>query len=214
MFVHMMITDVDEEVGFERPLRAASLMAAFPAAWCVAGGWALDLFLGRVSRGHAHVEVAVFRDAQRALHDYLYLSQWSFYARVTPGQAVRWDRTEWLEPPVHEVYAESEDGRERLELLLNERRGRQWQYRRCAGVSLPIERAFRRGMLNVPILAPEVVLLCKSQSPRPKDHLDFRAVVERLDEESLRWLRAAIERAHPESPFLSDPHFPEVTEIP
>jgi hypothetical protein len=198
-----MLTQLMEETGFERPLRAAALMAAFPVPWCVAGAWAIDLFLGRTNRGgHGDVEVAVFRDAQRSLHDYLYLSDWTFTARLGGEHETRWDRREYLEPPVFELRCDSADGDERLAFQLNERRGRQWKYRRLASISMPLDRAFRRGMLNVPVLAPEIVLLCKAEAPRPQDLLDCRATVDHLDDASRDWLRAAIERAHPDSPFL------------
>jgi hypothetical protein len=201
----MTLLDLTDDVaGFERPLRAAAWMAAFPAKWAIAGGWALDLFLGQVSREHDDVEVAIFRDDQRGLREYLYLSGWSFEAQVGPGQRERWDGRQWLEPPVHELHGVSPDGEERLEILLNERRGRQWRYRRCAAVSLPIERAIRRGAWNVPVLAPEVVLLQKSAAPEARDWLDFRAVVDRLGEEETTWLRGAIARAHPGSGFLEE----------
>lgn len=199
-------TEAQDVVGFDRPLRAAAWMAAFPGRWALGGGWALDLFLGQVSRGHddGEVEVAVFREDQRKLHDYLYFSGWSFEARVDAGASERWDGREWLEPPVHEVRGASPDEQEVLEIRLHERRGRQWRYRRCAAVSLPIERAIRRGAWNVPVLAPEVVLLQKSAAPEAKDFLDFRAVAERLDEETMTWLKGAIGRAHPESGFLGE----------
>jgi hypothetical protein len=29
--------------------------------WWIAGGWALDLFLGQVSRSHADIDVGIFR---------------------------------------------------------------------------------------------------------------------------------------------------------
>jgi hypothetical protein len=199
-------TEAEDVVGFQPALRSAAWMAAFPGKWAVAGGWALDLSLGQVTRVHDDVEVAIFRDDQRGLRDYLYLNGWSFEAQVgpRPDQRERWDGRQWLEPPVHEIHAVSPDGEERLEIFLNERRGRQWRYRRCAAVSLPIDRAIRRGAWNVPVLAPEVVLLDKAKDPQAKDWLDFRAAVERLEEEERIWLRGAIARAHPESPFLKD----------
>ena len=203
-------TEAEDVVGVRPALRAAAWMAAFPGRWAIAGGWALDLFLGQVTRGHGEdeVEVAVFREDQRKLHDYLYFSRWTFEARMGSGaggeHTERWDGREWLDPPVFEVRASSPDEQEHLGIRLQERRGRQWRYRRSASVSLPIERAFVRGAWNVPVLAPEVVLLQKSPAPEAKDSLDFRAVAERLDEQTTTWLTETIGRAHPGSPFLRE----------
>ena len=47
------------------------------APWWIAGGWALDLFLGRVTRAHNDVEIADFRadvDAVRVA-----LPGWEFF---------------------------------------------------------------------------------------------------------------------------------------
>lgn len=50
--------------------RTLGLMEGFPAPGCVAGGWAVDLFLGKVTREHGDVDIAIFRDDQRAVHDH------------------------------------------------------------------------------------------------------------------------------------------------
>ncbi|HEV2736058.1 MAG TPA: hypothetical protein VGV85_14520, partial [Longimicrobiaceae bacterium] len=48
----------------------AAAMRGFGAPWCVAGGWALDLFLGRATRPHADVDLALFRDDQARLREH------------------------------------------------------------------------------------------------------------------------------------------------
>jgi hypothetical protein len=49
----------------------APLMRGFNAPWCVAGGWALDLFLGRITRPHGDLELAIFRQDQHLLRQHL-----------------------------------------------------------------------------------------------------------------------------------------------
>ena len=51
---------------FQPVLYAATVMNAFSRPWCVAGGWAIDLWLGRATRGHTGVSVAICRDGQIA----------------------------------------------------------------------------------------------------------------------------------------------------
>jgi hypothetical protein len=189
-------------------IRAVSnALADLRAPWAVAGGWAIDLALGRVTRPHADVDVAVFRDDQAALR--AALPGWRFSVAVA-GALHPWEPDARLEPPVHEIHAQPPTGRAppALELLLNEQDGADWIYRRDPVVRRPLERVLRAGPGGVPVLAPEVVLLYKSKSPRPKDLLDLRAAVDRLDAESTKWLRTAIERAHPESPFLAGDAIP------
>ena len=51
-------------------------MRDFGRPWCVAGGWALDLFIGEQSRPHSDIDIALFREDQAALR--VALDGWSF----------------------------------------------------------------------------------------------------------------------------------------
>lgn len=169
-------------------------MDGFPRDWYVAGGWALDLFLGSVSREHADIEIAIFRDDQEALRRHLV--RWRF-EKATGGLRVPWELEEWLVAPVHELHGwpEGTPG-PALEILLNERIGEDWVYRRNPAVR---RRAAEIGgrSLGVPYLRPEIVLLYKAKSPRPVDEQDFNAVVGRLDAEGRAWLHRALKICHP-----------------
>lgn len=178
----------------------AAILRDLEAPWAVAGGWALDLALGRVTRAHADVDVAVFRDEQDALRTAL--PGWDF-AAVRDGQLRPWDRGARLELPVHEVHARSPDGASAsaLEFLLNERDGADWVYRRDPSIRMPLARALRLRPGGVRVLAPEVVLLYKSKAPRPTDEADFLAARPLLDAEARAWLRDALLRARPDHPW-------------
>ena len=177
---------------------AAALMREFPGLWGLAGGWAIDLFLGRATRPHADVDVAVFRQDQLRLREYL--AGWTLEV-ADAGTLAPWAEGEWLAPPRHELHARSAGG-DRIEFLLNERTEREWVYRRDPAVRLPIEETFMRTEAGVPFLCPEVVLLYKSKSPRPADEADCRAAAGSLGPERRRWLRRALEATHPGHPWL------------
>ena len=70
------------------------LMNDFPAPWCVTGGWAIDLFVGRQTRAHGIVEVAIFRDDQDRLRQHL--PGWTFDQVVNRRQALDGARWRWL----------------------------------------------------------------------------------------------------------------------
>jgi len=57
-----------------RPAEAARVLAEVRAPWCVAAGWAIDLFLGGQRREHEDLEIAVpgarFGEVAAALGDY------------------------------------------------------------------------------------------------------------------------------------------------
>lgn len=182
--------------------QVVNALASLRAPWAVAGGWALDLALGRVTRPHADVDVAVFREDQDALRPAL--PGWRFEVAVA-GALVPWEDGARLEPPVHEVHARPPAGRAgpALELLLNEREGAEWVYRRDPAVRRPLERVLRAGPGGVRMLAPEVVLLYKSKAPRAADEHDFHAARPLLDAEARAWLRAALLRAAPDHPWAA-----------
>ena len=45
----------------EEIMAVARIMAGFPHPWFVSGGWAIDLFVGRVTREHGDREMGIFR---------------------------------------------------------------------------------------------------------------------------------------------------------
>ena len=180
----------------------AAVLRDLHAPWAVAGGWALDLALGRVTRAHADVDVAMFREDQDAVR--AALPAWDFAVAVG-GRLVPWQRGARLELPVHEVHVRAPAGAPpfALELLLNEREGTDWVYRRDPAVHLPLARALRPGPGGVRVLAPEVVLLYKSRVPRPADEADFLAARPLLDADGGAWLRDALLRARPDHPWAA-----------
>ncbi|HYR11213.1 MAG TPA: hypothetical protein VEQ60_25760 [Longimicrobium sp.] len=147
-------------------------------------------------------DIAVFRDNQDALR--AALPAWDF-AMVVGGRMTPWERGARLELPVHEVHARAPAGAPpfALEFLLNERDGADWVYRRDPAVRLPLARALLPGPGGVRVLAPEVVLLYKSKSPRPADEADFLAARPLLDAEGRAWLRGALLRARPDHPWAA-----------
>lgn len=177
-------------------------MRDFGGAWGVAGGWAVDLYLGRVTRAHRDLEIAVLRRDQAAVQHHL--RGWSL-EYVVPGERRPSSRVPWpagllLELPVHEIHGRSREGRS-LEILLNESREEDWIYRRDARIAAPLDRVFRTND-GMPFLAPEVVLLFKSKNPRPIDHDDFSALLPTISPDAGRWLLDALSRLDPEHEWI------------
>jgi hypothetical protein len=177
-------------------------MQNFPAPWCVAGGWAIDLFLGQVTRPHADIELAIFRQDQLLLHRHF--KNWNFKKFVN-GKPNPWPASESLSLPIHEIHARSQQNSpQSLEFLLNERTPDQWVYRRHPNVTRPIDQSVLPDHFGCPFQAPEIVLLFKSKSPRPKDELDFQSTCRMLPPESEQWLRNALQLCHPNHPWLAN----------
>jgi hypothetical protein len=180
----------------------ALALAGLRAPWAIAGGWAIDLAIGRVTRPHADVDVAVLRSDQEAIREAL--PEWDFEV-VRGGTLVPWRRGERLKLPLHEVHARPPAGvpGRSLEFLLNERAGTDWVYRRDTAVRRSLVRAIRSVAAGVQALAPEIVLLYKSKAPRAADERDFRAALPLLDAEARAWLRTALLRATPDHPWAA-----------
>ncbi|MHA2306939.1 MAG: nucleotidyltransferase domain-containing protein [Candidatus Hodarchaeales archaeon] len=47
---------------FNLLLKISKLMKDFNKPWYIAGGWAIDLFLGLVTRSHQDIEIIIFRN--------------------------------------------------------------------------------------------------------------------------------------------------------
>src|SRR5207302_1649698 len=74
--------------SFDRIAEMAQRMEDFPHPWFVSGGWAIDLFLGRVTREHEDREVGVFRQDQRALREHL--SGWALFKAIMGPDGGAW----------------------------------------------------------------------------------------------------------------------------
>ncbi len=165
-------------------------MRDFKPSWVVAGGWAIDLFLGKQTRSHRDVEIAIFREDQAALHDYF--NGW-LLQKIVCGEPLVWHRDEWLALPTHEIHCFNRTAQPpQIEILLNESNETEWIYRRNPEIRRSLLKIQLESSAGVKFLCPEVVLLYKSKNPRAKDEQDFQAVVKRLDAEQNQWLKDAI----------------------
>jgi len=180
----------------------SALMHGFKPSWCIAGGWALDLFLGQISRPHEDLEIAIFRQDQTSLHRHL--SDWIFQ-KVVDGRKIVWPADEELKLPIHEIHAYStKDSQLSLEFLLNERIANDWVFRRDMRIRMPLKDAIILAKENLPILCPAIVLLFKAKNTKPKDEADFRSVREAMSHQQRRWLKESLRACHPTHPWLKE----------
>jgi hypothetical protein len=187
------------------PLKAAEILSGFTPDWFVAGGWAIDLFVGKETRPHADIEIAIWRRDQAALYDYLSGGSW-ILKKAAGGKLSAWPQGEFLELPIHEIHCFNELAEPgRIEVLLNESNKDEWLYRRNTNIRRPLDKCYLVSKTGIKYLAPEIVLLYKSKNPKDKDERDFRAVVKLLAPEQRRWLKTAISAGgDPEHRWLAD----------
>lgn len=190
-------------------------MSAYPAPWALCGGWAVDAWLGRISREHGDVDVAVFVQDQHVLFDHLHgwqlvphSADWSgdsnerwdgrpldhrahFHGRIDNGEPV---------PPAGPLWPAQGFI---LDVQLNDRTDDAWTVHHDPVIAVPLEDAVRVCPWGVPAVVPEVLLFYKSRDLRRRDRDDFEALLPALAPRQRAWLTSAIARAgHPWLPQL------------
>jgi len=192
---------------------AAWVMRRYPKPWFFAGGWAIDLFLGRRRRWHKDVDLAVFRSDQTQLRLFL---DGRKPRRLANGEFVHWRLGDSLVSPEFQVFTEpwASFGLD-WEFLLEDGNAERWVFRKDPRIWLPAEQAYLMTPDGVPYLAPEIVLLFKASPStassndsateelgRLNDEEDFRDAQSAMGERARAWLAESVALAYPE-PALS-----------
>ncbi|WP_339252388.1 hypothetical protein NSQ43_01300 [Sporosarcina sp. FSL W8-0480] len=184
----------------EKCRKVADWMAGYVRQWGIAGGWAIDLFIGNQTREHSDIEIAISREDQHRMRNYL--MDWKFDKAVN-GKLANWGN-ETLELPIHELHGKHLNSEDALEVLLNEFEKGKWVFRREPQITYPASSTFLISNLGIPILHPIIVLLYKSKNTREKDHADFIAVKDILNVQDKKWLCQALDIHIPGHPWISE----------
>jgi hypothetical protein len=211
---------VPEAVAYVR-----DLLDGFGAPWFLCGGWAVDAWLGRQTRGHWDVDIAVFHHDQRIIFEHL-----AGWALVGHDPNVPDDTTElWngrhLDLPAHIHVPELGSSLStaptathtafEFEFLLNERSGDDWVLNRELHIAAPLDRCTGQSSWGVPTATPEIVLFHKAggnltaaeletrSGTRSRDEQDFLALLPSLTQAQRSWLRGSLGKVQPEHPWLT-----------
>jgi hypothetical protein len=185
-----------------RPSAVAERLAGLEAPWCVAAGWALDLFLGAETRPHSDLEVAVPAAAFDAVA--ARFADCDFYVprdgRLAPldDELLRAEHQTWA--------CERATGKWRVDVFREPHDGDTWICRRNPEIRRPYRDIIRHTADGIPYLTPEVVLLFKAKHGRDKDEADFARVRPLLDQVRRRWLDGALALTHPAHPWRAALH--------
>jgi ribosomal protein S18 acetylase RimI-like enzyme len=165
-------------------------------AW-VAGGWALDLFLGRQTRPHVDTDIVIRRTDQARISEAF--PGWEVFRTHAPGLSL-WDGRSFLDSTPNVWLREDMDRPWSLELMFLDGEGDRWVYRRNKDIG---GRMDDLGLVNdegISFLRPEIQLLFKggSSQRRQKDDDDFLAVLPNLPDTSKEWLARSLEIQFPD----------------
>jgi hypothetical protein len=183
-------------------LAVKGLFENYPRPYWIAGGWALDLFAGRVRRSHGDVDVLVLaRDLEVLARTFTRPRPVLQFAET--GEQRPWVEGERLVPGPHALVFPDDDGPSPVQILLGASDRDEWVYHRGRGT---LRKSLNEITLQSPqglcYLAPEIVLLYKSRHLRPKDNADFEDVHDLLDPSRRQWLVERIFPRYPDHPWL------------
>lgn len=159
------------------PLRPAEVAGLFTGVqWWVAGGYAIELAVGRPLRPHSDIDVLLLRRDQLAVQRAL--AGWEWWAADPPGTLRPWRPGELLPPGVHDIWCRPAGSEHwQVQVMLDESDGDDWVSRRDPRVRRSISTLGNVTESGIPYLVPEIELFYKSTSPRPKDQIDFDAAL-------------------------------------
>ena len=169
--------------------------------WWIAGGWALDLFMGRQTRAHNDIDIAVYRDDLDALRPHLagweiFIAEGGAFTPLPAGAPLRAGSHElWCRERGHDAW--------QLEILIEERRGDRWVYRRNESIGLQWMDIGRETSSGVRYIRPEIQLLYKSKQARAQDESDLITVLPRLDVAQRGFLAASLSLVAPDHRWLA-----------
>ncbi|WP_408903793.1 nucleotidyltransferase domain-containing protein [Rhodopila sp.] len=191
---------VEAWCGAWTPAEVAQKLVGVEVPWCVVGGWAIDLFLGRQTRPHGDLEIAVARSDFPAIR--ACLDAYAFHA-VKSGEVRALSPEEPLPAEVNQAWALDREAQLwRVDVMQEPGDRDTWVFRRDELITAP-RRALVSSDAAIPHLRPEGVLLYKAKACRPKDEADFAACLPSLDSSARRWLAQAIEKSHPNHAWLA-----------
>ena len=194
-----------EHLGPWEPLSVAETVALFqPAAfrWWLSGGHALEAHFGERWRSHDDTDVGIVRQEAEGLLDVLrgwdvqigaagVLSPWD-------GRLLDPDRSEnnlWCRPSPTSPWA--------IDVTVGDGTDQEWVFRRDPSVRRPWREAVLVTDDGIAYLAPEIQMLFKAKTIRPKDEVDAATVIPRLEPVRRSWLHEHLPSDHPWQKFCN-----------
>lgn len=180
---------------------AVQLFRGAPFEWGLAGGYAIEQFVGKPIRPHGDLDVIVFRDRQHLVQQWL--KDWQLYAADPPGTLRLWLTQEYLPYGIHDIWGHRINAKVwQLQIMLAEVEGDEWFSRRN-----PLIRGQRNDLLavyhDIPCVRIEVQLMYKAHHRLPKDEIDFHTSLPLLQPQAKRWLKDQLKLLYPDGhPWL------------
>ncbi len=197
----MMPLPADDWDGWS-PKELSARLGPQTTDWYIVGGWALDLWLGRKTRPHDDLEIAVLPER---IDQYRYfLPELEFYD-ARSGTLTHLPRTAPAPDDAWQLWgADMAARRWRLDIMLERGSPDTWVYKRHPSLRLPRPTAVRQNTFGIRYLAPTLVLLFKAKHCREKDLQDFQVALPHLQPKERADLRIWLEELHPNHNWIAE----------
>jgi hypothetical protein len=179
----------------------AARMARVDFPWFVAGGWAIELFLGTHTREHEDLEIAVPSSFFETLPPRF--PEFDFWVPQGERKLAPMS-TETLAGERHQTWAYERAAQVwRFDVFREPHDGDTWICRRDTSIRRPYLDVFEVSADGIPYLRPEICLLFKAKAVRDRDRADFEAALPRMSPAQRAWLHSALVRVHPDHDWIS-----------
>jgi hypothetical protein len=183
------------------PRDFAARMEGADLPWFVAGGWAIDLFLGTRTRDHEDLEVAVPSSIFGILPPRF--PDFDFWIPQS-GRKLAAMSPETLATEAHQTWAYEREAQVwRFDVFREPHDGHTWICRRDSSIRRPYSEVLELSVDGIPYLRPEICLLFKAKATRDKDRADFDVVLPQMSPDQRAWLHNALQRVHPGHEWIS-----------
>ncbi len=163
--------------------------------WAIAGGWAIDLFLGGQTRDHADIDIILKREDQFEIQKVL--KGWELWVADPPGRLRPWRKSEYIKKGLQDIWCRrSPNDPWQIQVMLFDAEEDNWIFKRNESIRRKLEEAITKSKDGYPILSPEIQLLYKSKALREKDRIDFRNALAAMSEGQKSWLKQALVKVY------------------
>ena len=175
------------------------LLKDLEAPWWIAGGYAIELFVGKSFRNHGDIDLLIKREDQLVFQKYL--SEWELFYAVS-HELIPWESGMLLKNAIYDIWCRpTSDAPWKLQIMITDVEDEQWIYKRNSRIKMALEQITRYTNSGIPYLSPEVQLLYKAKyAIIEKNQVDFNMALPKLDiaskERLLTWLNQEYPDGH------------------
>lgn len=173
------------------------------APWIIAGGWAIDLFIGKQTRRHSDVDILINRQDQSAMQDLL--KDWDVWVADPPGTLRPLKMGEFLGKGIQDIWVRKcSTDPWRFQIMLFDSEDNFWIFKRDEAIRRKLDGISLNSKDGFKILSPEIQLLYKSKAIREKDQHDFENAFDELSAQQKQWLATNLQKVYGSAhPWLS-----------